>query len=95
MISEKEFQAPRFLSISHAWNYKSKQDVREYCVPELSILSVLKLPSCRLVLFIDMKTYILPKDMNCKTFLEENYAITLDSCDIFTKKMLKIEFSIV
>ena len=32
------------------------------CAPEFLILSALKLPLCELLVFIDMKTYILTED---------------------------------
>ena len=54
------------------------------CTPENPILSVLKLRSYGLVVFIDMNTYILTEGRNFKTFLKENYAVDLDSCYIFT-----------
>ena len=52
--------------------------------PKLIILSVLKLPSRGLVVF--MNTYIRTEDRNFKTFLKQVYSILLDSCYIFTKK---------
>ena len=48
-----------------------------------------------LVVFIDMNTYILTKSWNFKTFLKENYAITLDSCYLFAKKMLNIKLNMM
>ena len=56
---------------------------------EFPILSALKLPLCELVVFIDMETYILTEGRHFKTFLKENYAIALDSCYLFTKKMFE------
>ena len=38
--------------------------------------------------FIDMNMHILTEDKNFKTFLKENYAITLDSCCLFIKIIL-------
>ena len=66
----------------------SKQGTHKNCVPEFLILSALKLPSCVPVVLIDLNTCILTEGRNFKTFLKENYAITLDtnSCCIFTKK---------
>ena len=42
-----------------------------------------------------MNTYILTEGRNFKTFLKESYAIALDSCYIFTKKLLKMELNIM
>ena len=61
---------------------KHKKD----CVPKIPILSTLKLYSCKLVVFIDINTYILPGDRNFKTFMKENHGITLDNCYVFTKE---------
>ena len=49
------------------------------------ILSALKLILCGLVVFIDMNTDT-EVGRSFKTFLEEDYAIALDSCYLFTKK---------
>ena len=67
----------------------------ENCASELLILSALKLPSCELVVFINMNTYILTEGKHLKTILKESYLIGLDSCYIFTKNMLNMEFKIV
>ena len=68
-------------------NEKSKRGIQK-------ILSVLKLPLCRLVVFLDMNKYILTeRDRGFKIFLKENYAITSDSCYLFTKKMLNMELN--
>ena len=42
-----------------------------------------------------MNTYILTEGRNFKIFLKENYAIALDSCYLFTKKMLNKEFNLI
>ena len=55
-------------------------------VSNFPIFSALKLPSYELAVFIDMNMYILKEGRNFKTFLKENYIITLDSCYSFTKK---------
>ena len=52
--------------------------------PKFIILSVLKLPSRGLVVF--MNTYIRTENRNFKTFLKQVYSISRDSCYIFTKK---------
>ena len=59
---------------------------KQNCVPKIPILSTLKLYSCKLVVFIDINTYILIEDRNFKTFMKENYGITLDNCYVFTKE---------
>ena len=42
-----------------------------------------------------MNTNILTEGRNFKTFLKENDATALDSCHLFTKKMLKKEFNMI
>ena len=37
-----------------------------------------------------MKTDIIAEDRNFKTSMKENYEIALDSCYMFTKKMLNM-----
>lgn len=64
------------------------------CAPESLILSALKLPLCELA-FLDIDSYILTEDINFKILLRENYAIVLDSCYMFTKKTLKMDFNTV
>ena len=43
-------------------------------------------PSCVVVIFVDMNSYIPTDGRNLQTFWKQNYAITLDSCNLFTKK---------
>ena len=50
--------------------------------------------TCRLVVFIDIKRYILIEGKNVKTFLKEKYAIALGSCYLFTKLSKNIEHGI-
>ena len=64
-------------------------------VSNFPIFSALKLPSYELAVFIDMNMYILKEGRNFKTFLKENYIITLDSCYSFTKKMLNMELNLI
>ena len=45
------------------------------------------------MVFIDINTYILIKDRNFKTFMKENYGITLDNCYVFAKE-LRIDIDI-
>ena len=42
-----------------------------------------------------MNLDILKKWRSSKSFLKENYAIALDSCYLFTKKMLNMEFNMI
>ena len=41
-----------------------------------------------------MNTYTLTEGRNFKIFRKENYAIALDSCYLFTKKMLSMELNV-
>ena len=52
------------------------------CAPEFLILSALKLPSCELLVFTNMNTYMLTEDTNLKRFLKEKYSIALDCCNL-------------
>ena len=45
---------------------------------------------CGLVIFIKMNTYILTEGRDFRAFLKDNYAITLNNCYLFTKKMLNM-----
>ena len=62
----------------------SKAYERNY-VSEFPLLSELKLALCGLVVFTDMKMYILIEGRNFKTYLNENYSIALGSCQFFPK----------
>ena len=42
-----------------------------------------------------MNKYILTEGRNFKTFLKENYAIALESCYLFTKKVLSTELIVL
>ena len=42
-----------------------------------------------------MDTYILKEGRNFKTLLKEIYAVVLDSCYMFTKKMLNMEWGMM
>ena len=64
----------------------SKAYERNY-VSEFPLLSELKLALCGLVVFTDMKMYILTEGRNFKTYLNENYPIALDSCQLFPKNL--------
>ena len=78
-----------------AWHLESQQGTNKNCPPEFLIFSALELPSCGLVVFIDMNIYILIEGRNFKTFLKENYAVALGSYYIFTKKLLKVELNMM
>ena len=77
----------RFFTV-YAWHLKSQQvGTQKNCETELLILSVLKLPLHGQIVFIDINTFILTEGWNFKKFLKENYAVALDNCYIFTKKV--------
>ena len=63
------------------------------CTPEFPTCPVYKLPSYRLVDFIDMSTYILAESRTFKT-LKENYAIGLKMCYLFSKNVVGTEHDI-
>ena len=73
-------------------NKAFKQGIQKNCVQEFPIISTLELPSCGLVVFVDMNTYILTENRNFKTFLKKNYAVDWESFYLFTKTMLKKTF---
>ena len=77
MISEKKYRKVHISS----W-CKSQQGTRKNYAPKFIILSALNLPSCGLVVFINMKTYLLTEGRNSKTFLKRNKSIPLNSCYI-------------
>ena len=83
MISEKAVsQGSRFFAV-HSWHLQSQHDTHKNCAQK----SPLKLPSCELVLFINMNTYIqLQKAQIQKTFVKENYPIGVDCFYICTKR---------
>ena len=43
------------------------------------------------MVFIDMNSYLMTEGRNFKTFLKDNFGINLDSCYIFTKKIVEHE----
>ena len=78
----------RYMFLRHGldtWRKISSRHTKN-CAPVFAIVSVLKLPLCGLVVFIDINTYILTGGKNLKIFLQENYTIVLDNCYLFTKK---------
>ena len=89
MVSEKYITRCTFLYHGAWMHQKSQRDTKKF-------FSALKLPLRGLVVFIDMNMYILTeKAWSFKTFFKENYAIALDSCYLFTKKMLYMELSMI
>ena len=80
MISEKSISRYMFLHRDW-WTCTRKVSSRHIknCLPEFTIILVLKLSSYGLVVFVDMNTYILKEGRNLKTFLTENYAIALEN----------------
>ena len=68
---------------------------KKNCVTEFSMLPALKLPSCGLLILIDMNRYILTEGRNFKTFLKEILAFAWDVSYIFTKKVLIMELSMI
>ena len=76
--------------LSGSWFVTFKKDVSQGPCVKPKFFS-LKLPSCGLVVFISMNTYVLTEDTNLKTFLKESYSVGLDSCYIFTKNILNME----
>ena len=85
MISEKSITR-RCACLHHGacMHQKSQQGIQK-------ILLALKLPLCGLL--IRTRIEFIERDRSFKTFLNENYAIALGSCFLFTKKkkMLNME----
>ena len=75
-----------FLQRGACMHQKSQQSIQKSCVPDFLY---------GLVVFIDMNTYILTEGGNFKTFFKENYAIALERCYLFTKKMLNMELKMI
>ena len=74
---------------------KSLQGIQKNCVTKFPSFSALELPSCELVVFIDVNMYIITEGGNSKMFLKENYAITLESCNLFTKNMFNMKLNMI
>ena len=77
------------VQISSLWRSQAPKVSRKHkqnCVPKIPILLALKLYSCKPVVFLDTNRYILIEDRNFKTYMKENYGITLDNCYVFTKE---------
>ena len=72
-----------FLRGTHVAPWKSQQGTNENCTLKFLFFSSLKILSCGLVVFVDIKANNFTEDGNFKTFLKENNAIALD-CYIFT-----------
>ena len=48
------------------------------CVSNFPILAALNLPSCEIVVFVNVNTYILTEGRNCRIFMKVKCAIALD-----------------
>lgn len=81
----------------HAPNVSRKKAYKKNCVPEFSILSALRnyLLLDLWFLAIDMNTCIITGGRIFKTFLEENNAIALGNCYLFTKNMFNMELKMI
>lgn len=76
-------------------NTKSLSDVcQKNCVSKFPVFSALS-PLCGLVVLLLCNMYILTDARNFKIFLQENYAITLDSCFSFTEKMISMKLNVI
>ena len=95
MIFEKKYRNVHFYSCCTRGTKSLKKVHKKNCSPEFLIFSAVKLPSCELLVFIDMNTFILIEGTNLWTFLKKNYGIALDSYYMFTKKMLNMEFNMM
>ena len=86
MISGKSVHEVHVSSLwcKHAPSTKSlKQGIQKNCITKFSILSALKLPSCGVVVFIDMNTFL---------YLQKTEHFF---CLLFTKEMLIMELNII
>ena len=72
-----------FLRGTHVAPWKFQQGTHKTCTLKFLFFSSLKLPSCGLVVSVDINANNFTEDRNFKTFLKENNAIALDSY-IFT-----------
>ena len=72
MIFEKGITRYKFLPCGESM-YQKSQDIQKNCAPEFSILPALKLPSCGLVVFIDMNTFILTDGRNFERHSYKTY----------------------
>ena len=60
----------------------SQLGIQKNFIPVFPVLSALKLPSCSLMVFIDINTYILTEDMSFKIFLKKKW------CNCFWQLLL-------
>ena len=86
MNSEKSIARCTILCCSARVHQKSQHGIRKNFVPKFPIFSAHNLPSCELVVFVEMNWYILTQGRDFKTLLRENYAIVWDSYYLLTKK---------
>ena len=96
MISGKSIMGCTFLC-NESYEHQASQNgiQKKLCTKISHSFGLFKLPSFRVVDFIDMNTYRLTESSNFKTFWEENYAIVFDSCYLFTKKMLNVKLNMM
>ena len=78
MVSEKGIARFMFLRVARMTPKKVSTRPQKNYASEFLILPALKLPSCQLLAFIDMNTYIITESRNFKTFLKKKYATALD-----------------
>ena len=76
-----------FFAAVHECTKRVNKAYKNICVPKFTVHLTLNLPSCGLVVFIDMNRYILTEGSNFKTFLKDNYAVALEDCYLFAKKV--------
>ena len=80
MISEKKYQEVQVFLWCILKPRVCQNGTHRNCASKFLVLLALKLLSSRIVVFIDMDTYILTECRNFEAFLKENYAIASDSC---------------
>ena len=73
----------RFFAVEQTCTKSLKQGIQKNCITKFSILSALKLPSCGVVVFIDMNTFL---------YLQKTEHFF---CFLFTKEMLIMELNII
>ena len=101
MISEKNILRgwPFFTVVVHICIYQNSQQIRhtKKCVTVFPILSALNYYLHVYLWFLEIWTitYLQKEGINFKIFWKENYAIALNSCCLFTKKLLNMELNII
>ena len=97
IVSEKTMTWCVFLQCGDAHMHQKshqKKLTKNLCSRISNSFSPQKLPSCGLVIFIDINMYLFTEGRNFNTFSKENYAIALDGC-YFTKQMLNMELNMI